>query len=859
MKPEDIKRVAADALGQARSLVERWLPGGRLEGAEYKPVNPRRADSRPGSFCINLNTGEWADFAADARGRDLVGLYRYLFDSKNMSTAAEEVAKLTGTNVERYQPQQRRKFKALRRVPENAPEPDFRHWRHGTPALRWTYLDADGSPVFHVCRFNTPEGKEILPLAWTEGGWQWCALEDNRPLYGLQRLAMFPDRPILLVEGEKTADAAQRLFKNWNVVTWSSGSKAIAKTDWSPIRQRPDIVYWPDNDEPGAKSCATLAAIIPALRIVRLPAGLPDKWDLADPVPEGVQLPPPESARPYGDDIPQQSDAREARERERFFTPLGISPEGRCVYLSHWSGRIVELAHSSHSPLTLIGLAPLEYWERFTEPGKPVNWTRVIQQNVIGPCVLAGGFDPATQTRHQGVWDGRTYNDGNGNVWDIATVTRLGPIHREPRGNVYTSGAQHGEQPWPPDITGPLPAADALVREIAANLPIEAGRRRVQGAILLGWCASTWAAGSLPMRPFVVVNGRSGSGKSWVMENIVRRLGADLLQASGATEAGIRQPACNKAGMIWLDEAEADGRHIQSLMHLIRQVCVGDGIVRRGTKDGSGGRQFFLRPSFIMTGINPPAHQEADANRAVEIDFTADNDFERFARLRRAVDTLLTPELVRSFRVRCIRLVPAMVRSYRVFKSVLAERRVKGREADNVAAIMSGFAALLYDRPVAPEEAASLLDTYPVALTVEEREAELRERDTSDEQVLFHDLMTLKVEWSENGRPMSEMLSMLIQRAREGEGLSKSCAFALGAMGIKIDCEENLGWGVWIHRHNVRLARLVRRQSSDERYAGSLAKAIERAAWVAKNTSDSVIRLPGVQGVKRCVFVPVTD
>ena len=55
------------ALSVLPSLLDRWLPGGRREGREYTVRNPRRADRRPGSFRINLNTGRWADFATGDR------------------------------------------------------------------------------------------------------------------------------------------------------------------------------------------------------------------------------------------------------------------------------------------------------------------------------------------------------------------------------------------------------------------------------------------------------------------------------------------------------------------------------------------------------------------------------------------------------------------------------------------------------------------------------------------------------------------------------------------------------------------------------------------------------------------------
>ncbi len=77
----DFAAVAAAALQAAESLLREWLPHGHREGHEWKSLNPTRADSRVGSFSINLNTGAWGYFATSDAGGDLVSLYAYLMCS----------------------------------------------------------------------------------------------------------------------------------------------------------------------------------------------------------------------------------------------------------------------------------------------------------------------------------------------------------------------------------------------------------------------------------------------------------------------------------------------------------------------------------------------------------------------------------------------------------------------------------------------------------------------------------------------------------------------------------------------------------------------------------------------------------
>ena len=100
---------------------------------------------------------------------------------------------------------------------------------------------------------------------------------------------------MLLCEGEKSADAAAGLIgPPWAAIASMNGAKSPHRTDWSPLAGR-DLVIWPDNDEPGAayaREAAMLAlkAGAASVRIVDLPDGLPEGWDLADPVPDGVEL-----------------------------------------------------------------------------------------------------------------------------------------------------------------------------------------------------------------------------------------------------------------------------------------------------------------------------------------------------------------------------------------------------------------------------------------------------------------------------------------------------------------------------------------------------------------------------------------
>ncbi len=91
----DFPAINRAALARLPALLRRWLPDGQLVGREFTARNPRRADRRPGSFRINVNSGRWADFATGDKGGDVVSLAAYL-SSTGQAEAARALADMLG-------------------------------------------------------------------------------------------------------------------------------------------------------------------------------------------------------------------------------------------------------------------------------------------------------------------------------------------------------------------------------------------------------------------------------------------------------------------------------------------------------------------------------------------------------------------------------------------------------------------------------------------------------------------------------------------------------------------------------------------------------------------------------------------
>lgn len=166
------------------------------------------------------------------------------------------------------------------------------HPELGPPGATFNYYDVAGQLIGMVCRWDKNGSKELRPATVENGGWRWCHFPTPRPLYELPDIVAHENKPVLLVEGEKTADAGRELVDSHVATTWPGGTGAISYVDWSPLQGR-DIILWPDADEPGKAAMRNISEQLTAVgarrvRIVKLPDGLPKGWDLADQIPDGL-------------------------------------------------------------------------------------------------------------------------------------------------------------------------------------------------------------------------------------------------------------------------------------------------------------------------------------------------------------------------------------------------------------------------------------------------------------------------------------------------------------------------------------------------------------------------------------------
>jgi predicted P-loop ATPase len=339
------RRIDVDALlsrVDIVKLIDSYIPLTK-SGAEYEACCPFHTESTP-SFKVSETkqiyhcfgcgaNGSAISFLVEYRGLSFLDACRELgADVPGASSPGEKQEAVQRESVKQKKPDP--VWTPLQVAPPDAPEPPKAHVKRGVPEMTWCYRAAAGAVIGYVYRFRTSDGgKDTIPLSWARRedtgveAWHWISFAKPRPLYGLDRLAARPEATVLLVEGEKCADAAQAQLPDLVVVSWPGGCNAEGKVNWTPLAGR-KVMTWADCDakrapltkaerdalpdkqarataqaekpllpeaqQPGTKAMRGIHGHLHALNArvwsiaIPPPGEKPNGWDIADAIAEGL-------------------------------------------------------------------------------------------------------------------------------------------------------------------------------------------------------------------------------------------------------------------------------------------------------------------------------------------------------------------------------------------------------------------------------------------------------------------------------------------------------------------------------------------------------------------------------------------
>ncbi|PHS13445.1 MAG: hypothetical protein COA78_06830 [Blastopirellula sp.] len=747
----------------------------------------------------------------------------------------------------------------------------------------YDYLDEHGAEAYQVCRMDPKSFRQRRRDESKSGGWNWSTKGIVRYPYCLPEIIAKPDATIIIVEGEKAADALREIGM---LVTCSSGGAGKWQAEISHWFEGRKVIILPDNDpqqlhpktliplfhEDGRPKhvgqdhaddvARKLTGIAKSIRLLNLPElplkGDPFDWaqaggtrdsliELCKAAAEWSEPEPVTDHLPLDnkDETPEPNQAAEIKVVDLHGAPfkcLGYD-EGHYYYLPHRTQQVVGIASGSHlNTAHLLTLAPLEFWETTFPTKTGVDWTCAVNA-----CMRwnekVGTFDSG-KIRGRGAWfdEGRSVlHLGNQLLVDNVNYK----LHDFRTNFIYEKKpALESLQ-----ISRPLTNDEAVglyhvTKAMNWHKPIDA-------VLLSGWCVLAPICGAIRWRPHVWLTGQKGTGKSWVVDNIVAPTigGSALIVQSASTEAGIRQKLRQDARPVMFDEAEGENQHarqrMQSVLELARQAS-SDGLaeIAKGTAGGKA-LTYRVRSMFMLGSINVGLNHASDKSRFTVLNMKrskhGDAGRKQFEELSALVDATLTKEWCASLRSRTYGLIPIIRENAEVLAKAAAEHIGNQRAGDQLGALLAGAYSLRSDAIMTLEDARKWVESYDWGLDQDEKQ-------DSDEYQLLNELLHAQIRVDTQRGVKTRAISELVGTVNNGDDYDVN----------QVEAEQSLArYGIRVIEGRLVISEShpeIRKILSDSPWAQGWARILERIKGAEKKAG---CRFAGVN--HRAVSIPIDD
>lgn len=753
--------------------------------------------------------------------------------------------------------------------------------RNGEPDSIWIYRTVEGTAVGAVMRWNAKGSREkvIRPVIWQDGRYKTSGLGDNRPLLNAPMIAAAPMAPVLLVEGEKTADAAASyLPAGFCVSTWSGGANAWSKSDYSILQGRP-VVVWPDNDQPGIKTGHEIVAHLQGMgisaQLITPPSRFPKGWDLADPLPdvteefirnviertallmkkkEQEEKPAPQlSVVPKSVLIPEEEEEEEELLEEDTFVHY------RAIGYNEQRYYVMPAAQKQPHPYTAKQLMSEEgcieivndhsYWEEhFGDDKGRVNWKRA-GAHIMKLCTDAGVYSP-NKLRDQGVWYDRgrivlhfgtkLFVDGN-----EMNPAKLRSSYIYPSRDDMLDDWNGFDDLAPNDYGRAIRAACNQIR----------WEKKIYGDLLAGWIATAPICGALPWRTHAWITGNASSGKTTVITEIVTPClgGVAVYPVGNSTEAGIRQAIGNRAVPVVFDESEAKQNkeeQRQAVIQLMRQSSAETrGRIMKGSANHTS-VTFTLRSAFLMSSIGVGLKEAADLTRTAVLTvrpLSASNVAERqeqeeqWKKLQAAC-AMIPLDTPQKLLARQVANLMTIRKNVEIFKEVIAINLGNRRLGDQLGTLLAGLVSLYSTNVVSKQMCEKFLEQYDWTdfTTV---------RSMREDLALLYHLANSRVRVETTGgfheRLIGELIEVIFNRMDDGVVNPNNAENTLKRIGIRVDHKMN---GIWIGTSVSGMKNIM----TTSEYSEGWGRVILRHPYAQK--SNGALKFAGVSS--HAVFIP---
>lgn len=476
-----------------------------------------------------------------------------------------------------------------------------------------------------------------------------------------------------------------------------------------------------------------------------------------------------------------------AEAEDQAFQTLGHD-HGEYFYLPRGSKQVVCLRAEQHSQLHLLKLAPLDYWEQAYGGRKGVDWPMVA--NALIQRSHASGIYDRERVRGRGAWWDEDRHACVLHAGDALVVgDRRTPVTVVP-------GARYVYEAAPPievDVDDPLDVESAnAVARIFALCPWE---KTVSARLAAGWAVVAPVCGALVWRPHIWLTGGAGTGKSTIVDSILRPLVGKigLGVQSVTTEAGLRQTLGQDARPVTFDEIDARDQRglarVQSVLELARQASSEGGpSIIKGSAGGTA-TTYRIRSCFAFSSIGVNVQDFADATRVTVLSLVKRDDQEAFGRLQGLVADTINDRFAHRWVARSIRLVPAIRANAETFALAGAAHLGSRRLGDQLGALLAGAYSLYDEGLVSPGDARAFIEE-------QDWDEQRAVAEQADEQACLQHILERVLRVQTARGPGEKSVAELV-----GEALASTESDAhaiLGRFGIRADAHSNDGSAITV-------------------------------------------------------------
>lgn len=374
------------------------------------------------------------------------------------------------------------------------------------------------------------------------------------------------------------------------------------------------------------------------------------------------------------------------------FKCLGFN-NGTYYYFSDLENQIVELTASAHTMANIMRLADYEDWRQWASSfSMNVSQSQLVTlatNFMLKKCRERGLFLEEDKVRGAGAWmdRGRVVIHCGDHLYVDGKREEMYTFNaRNNTDYVYIMAAKVMKP-----AGKPLTSAQAIKLREICDMPN--WETPMSGSLLAGWIVSAPVCAILNWRSHIWITGQSGTGKSTVVNRIIRNVLRDVAFSfeGGTTEPAIRALMGHDARPMIYDEAEPDKNNTTTMSNVLglTRIASSGGVVRK-----YGQKNFRAQYAACFSSIIPPIKEFADERRISVLVLRKSTGLSALAEYNKFIATIeetLTPDFAHGLFSRTINNIDNFIKNVQIFKEAAASILKDSASADQISPMLAGL------------------------------------------------------------------------------------------------------------------------------------------------------------------------